>query len=118
MAEKKIFVSFGIDIDAVGGWLGSYGGQDSPGDISRGMFAGEVGVPRLLKLFQREELLAMWYWPGHSIETFPEQFDEVVAAGHEIGVHGYSHENPIAMTRRQETEILDYYTLRDRKSVV
>ena len=34
MAEKKIFVSFGIDIDAVGGWLGSYGGQDSPGDIS------------------------------------------------------------------------------------
>ena len=110
MAEKKIFVSFGIDIDAVGGWLGSYGGQDSPGDISRGMFAGEVGVPRLLKLFQREELPATWYWPGHSIETFPEQFDEVVAAGHEIGVHGYSHENPIAMTRRQETEILDYCT--------
>ena len=99
MAEKKIFVSFGIDIDAVGGWLGSYGGQDSPGDISRGMFAGEVGVPRLLKLFQREELPATWYWPGHSIETFPEQFDEVVAAGHEIGVHGYSHENPIAMTQ-------------------
>ena len=60
MAEKKIFVSFGIDIDAVGGWLGSYGGQDSPGDISRGMFAGEVGVPRLLKLFQREELPATW----------------------------------------------------------
>ena len=99
MAEKKIFVSFGIDIDAVGGWLGSYG-----------MFAGEVGVPRLLKLFQREELPATWYWPGHSIETFPEQFDEVVAAGHEIGVHGYSHENPIAMTRQQETEILDYCT--------
>ena len=28
-------------------------------------------------------------------------------AGHEIGIHGYSHENPIAMTREQETEILD-----------
>jgi peptidoglycan/xylan/chitin deacetylase (PgdA/CDA1 family) len=31
----------------------------------------------------------------------------IVDAGHEIGVHGYSHENPIAMTREQETAILD-----------
>jgi peptidoglycan/xylan/chitin deacetylase (PgdA/CDA1 family) len=58
-----------------------------------------------------------WFWPGHSVETFPEQFDAVVAAGHEIGVHGYSHENPIAMTRQQETEILDYCTeLIERRS--
>ena len=39
---KEIFVAFGIDVDAVAGWLGSYGGEDSPCDISRGMFAGEV----------------------------------------------------------------------------
>ena len=45
---KKIYVSVGIDVDAVAGWLGSYGGEDSPDDISRGLFAGEVGVPRLL----------------------------------------------------------------------
>jgi len=31
----------------------------------------------------------------------------VADAGHEIGIHGYSHENPIAMTREQETEVLD-----------
>ena len=106
--SKKIMVSIGIDVDAVGGWLGSYGGQDSPGDISRGLFAGEVGVPRLLKLAQDRQIPVTWFWPGHSIETFPEQFEATVAAGHEVGVHGYSHENPIAMTREQETEVLDY----------
>ena len=42
---KEIFCSFGIDVDAVAGWLGSYGGEDSPDDISRGLFAGEVGAP-------------------------------------------------------------------------
>jgi peptidoglycan/xylan/chitin deacetylase (PgdA/CDA1 family) len=105
---KKIQVSVGIDVDAVGGWLGSYGGEDSPGDISRGIFAGEVGVPRLLKLAQDREMPVTWFWPGHSIETFPEQFEATVAAGHEVGVHGYSHENPIAMSREQETEVLDY----------
>lgn len=104
---KEIFVAFGIDVDAVGGWLGSYGGEDSPDDISRGLFAGEVGVPRLNKLLERYGLPATWFWPGHSIETFPEQFEQVVAAGHEIGAHGYSHENPIAMSREQESAVLD-----------
>ena len=49
--RKEIFCAFGIDVDAVAGWLGSYGGEDSPCDISRGLFSGEVGVPRLVELF-------------------------------------------------------------------
>src|SRR3954452_19518814 len=105
--SKEIFVAFGVDIDAVGGWLGSYGGEDSPDDISRGLFAGEVGVPRILELFRRNGVTQTFFWPGHSIETFPEQFEACVAAGHEIGVHGYSHENPIAMSREQEQAVLD-----------
>ena len=103
---KEILVSYGVDIDAVAGWLGSYGGEDSPDDISRGLFAGEVGIPRLLKLFEKYKLLATWFSPGHSIETFPDQMKMIVDAGHEVGVHGYSHENPIAMTPRQEEEVL------------
>ncbi len=104
---KEILCSFGVDVDAVAGWLGSYGGEDSPDDISRGLFAGEVGVPRLLKLFAKYDLQTSWFVPGHSIETFPDQLRQVVDAGHEIGVHGYSHENPIAMSRAQETAVLD-----------
>ncbi|WP_089935516.1 polysaccharide deacetylase family protein [Candidatus Entotheonella palauensis] len=106
MAQKDIKVAYGIDVDAVAGWLGSYGGEDSPDDISRGMFAGEVGTPRLLKLFDKYGLKTSWFVPGHSIETFPEQIAMVVEAGHEIGAHGYSHANPIAMTPRQEEDVL------------
>ena len=108
MNGKDILVAYGVDIDAVGGWLGSYGGEDSPDDISRGVFAGEVGTPRIVKLFGRYGIRQTFFWPGHSVETFPEQFDACVAAGHEIGVHGYSHENPIAMSRQQEIDVLDY----------
>ncbi|GAB3040485.1 polysaccharide deacetylase [Parafrigoribacterium mesophilum] len=104
---KEIRVAFGVDVDAVAGWLGSYGGENSPDDISRGMFAGEVGVPRLLRLFERHDLRTTWFIPGHSIETFPDETRMVVDGGHEVGVHGYSHENPIAMTRDQESAILD-----------
>jgi peptidoglycan/xylan/chitin deacetylase (PgdA/CDA1 family) len=31
----------------------------------------------------------------------------VAEAGHEIGIHGYSHENPVAMTPEQEEAVLD-----------
>ena len=107
MADKEILCAFGVDVDAVAGWLGSYGGEDSPADISRGLFAGEVGAPRLLRLFDRLGIKTTWYIPGHSIETFPGQMKDVAAAGHEIGVHGYSHENPISMTAAQEEAVLD-----------
>jgi peptidoglycan/xylan/chitin deacetylase (PgdA/CDA1 family) len=105
---KEILCAYGIDVDAVGGWLGSYAGEDSPNDISRGLFAGEVGAPRLLKLFDKYGIKTTWFIPGHSIETFPEQMKMVVDAGHEVGVHGYSHENPIAMRPEQEEEVLTY----------
>ncbi len=104
---KEIFCAFGVHVDAVAGWLGSYGGQDSPCDISRGLFAGEVGAPRLLDLFDRFGIKSTWFIPGHSIETFPGQMQAVVERGHEIGMHGYSHENPIAMTPEQEEAVMD-----------
>src|SRR5947199_240746 len=83
---KEILCAFGVDVDAVAGWLGSYGGEDSPLDISRGMFSGEVGTPRLVKLFERFGIKTTWFVPGHSMETFPQQIRMVVDAGHEIEI--------------------------------
>jgi peptidoglycan-N-acetylglucosamine deacetylase len=93
----EILCAFGVHCDAVAGWLGSYGGEDSPCDISRGVFAAEVGMPRLLKLFDRYELKTTWFIPGHTAESFPK----------EIGLHGYSHENPLAMSPSQERAVLE-----------
>lgn len=104
---KEIYVSFGVDVDAVSGWLSSYGGEDSPCDISRGVFAGEVGTMRLLQLFERWGIKSTFFIPGHSIESFPDQARAIADAGHEIGMHGYSHENPIEMTPEQEERVMD-----------
>jgi peptidoglycan/xylan/chitin deacetylase (PgdA/CDA1 family) len=71
------------------------------------MFAGEVGVPRLLTFLERAGIRASWFIPGHSLETFPDQVRMVVDGGHEIGAHGYSHENPINMTPAQERRVME-----------
>ncbi len=106
MAKKEIFCAFGIDVDSVAGWLGSYGGEDSPSDIQRGIFASEVGVPRLLRLFKKFDIPTSFFIPGHSLETFPDECKMIVDDGHEIGAHGYSHENPVSMTPQQEEDVL------------
>ena len=90
-----------------GGWLGSYGGEDCPSDISAGCSPARSARPRLLELFRRWGIKTSWFIPGHSIETFPAEMKAVADAGHEIGTHGYTHENPIAMTPAQEEAIFD-----------
>ncbi|TCD65973.1 hypothetical protein EIP91_001965 [Steccherinum ochraceum] len=50
---RRVQVSFGVDVDAVAGWLGSYGGEDSPLDISRN--------PNALTLQQQKDILDHTY---------------------------------------------------------
>lgn len=87
---KRALCSIGVDVDACAGWLDSYGKGDSPNDMTRGCFAGEVGVPRLLKLFKKYNMKTSWFIPGHSLDTFPKEMAMVRDAGHEIGLHGQS----------------------------
>jgi peptidoglycan/xylan/chitin deacetylase (PgdA/CDA1 family) len=70
---KKVQIGYGVDVDAVSGWIGSYGGEDSISDISRGLQAGEQNVHRLLKMFKKYNMTQTFYIPGHSLETFPKE---------------------------------------------
>ena len=60
MADKDIQVCFNVHFDSVSLWLGSFGGEDSPCDISRGVHAGKVGTPRLLDLFDKYGIRTTW----------------------------------------------------------
>src|ERR1700691_2788966 len=104
---KDIQVCINPHFDAVALWIGSFGGADSPCDISRGVFAAKRGVPRLLELFRRYGIKTTWHITGHSMESFPKAAEMIAKDGHEIGIHGYSHENPISMSRQQEVDVLD-----------
>ncbi|KAI8650167.1 hypothetical protein LRP88_14751 [Fusarium phalaenopsidis] len=107
MGKKRAIITYGVDVDAISGWIGSYGGQDSAGDIARGWFGGTVGVERMLKVFAKYDIKTTWFVPGHSLETFPEHMKMVLDAGHEFGLHGYTHENPNAMSVEQQRDVLD-----------
>jgi peptidoglycan-N-acetylglucosamine deacetylase len=94
-----------FDFDAISLWIGPMAAR-SPSAISRGEF-GPIGCQRILRLLEREEIPATFFVTGHTADTYPDQTRAIVAAGHEIGHHGYLHENPLSLgTPEREQEVL------------
>ena len=97
---RKHIVCLTFDFDAISGLIAR--GQTTPSWLSRGEFGPRVGAPRLLALFARYGIATSWYVPGHTIETFPASVEAVVAGGHEIAHHGWTHRPPATLTREEE----------------
>ncbi|RDW76753.1 polysaccharide deacetylase family protein [Aspergillus mulundensis] len=104
---KRVLVGYGIDVDAVSGWINTRDGSPAnPTDVSRGIFGATVGIDRLLKLYDKYNIKATWFVPGHSLESFPNQLAKVRDAGHELALHGYTHEFVSTLTPQQERDVL------------
>jgi peptidoglycan/xylan/chitin deacetylase (PgdA/CDA1 family) len=95
-----------FDFDAISLCIGSFAAT-SPTVISRGEF-GVIGVERLLRLLNTVGIQGTFFVPGHTADTYPDSVRAIIAAGHEMGHHGYLHENPSALaSEAEEREILE-----------
>jgi peptidoglycan/xylan/chitin deacetylase (PgdA/CDA1 family) len=94
-----------FDFDGISGFIAR--GQTSASWISRGEFGVRVGAPRVLALLATYGIKSTWFVPGHTIETFPDACEKVLAAGHEIAHHGWTHRSPANLSRaEEESELL------------
>lgn len=66
----------------------------------------EVAVPRLLEIFRRLDMRQTFFVPGWCAETYPATVGKIVAAGHEVGHHGYLHKRPNLQSRDEEAQSL------------
>jgi peptidoglycan/xylan/chitin deacetylase (PgdA/CDA1 family) len=94
-------VCLSFDFDAMTGFISR--GLTTPTPISRGEF-GLVGVRRILALLHKYHIRASFFIPGVVIAMYPAACEAIVAAGHEIGHHGYTHVPPASLAREQEEE--------------
>jgi peptidoglycan-N-acetylglucosamine deacetylase len=67
-------------------------GGKSIGRMAWGQYGARVGVPRILELLERHGVRASFYVPAVVALLHPDEQRRVVAAGHEIGIHGWIHE--------------------------
>jgi peptidoglycan/xylan/chitin deacetylase (PgdA/CDA1 family) len=58
------------------------------------------GTPAVLDALEREGARALFFVSGEQVARHPSVVREVLAAGHELGLHGYRHKSRMQWTRR------------------
>ncbi len=100
----RLTVALTVDHDAISDGVRR---ADPPVKLSHGEFGPRVGAPRLLELFARESIPTTWFVPGHTLETFPESTEAILAGGHELATHGWFHEDFAELSRDEAREVLE-----------
>jgi peptidoglycan/xylan/chitin deacetylase (PgdA/CDA1 family) len=86
----KFAVAFSFDSDHETNELRD--GGKSIGRMAWGQFGTRVGVPRIAEILRRHGIPATFYVPAVAALLHPEEQRQLVAEGHEIGIHGWIHE--------------------------
>jgi peptidoglycan-N-acetylglucosamine deacetylase len=81
--------------------------QTSPSLMSNGQYGARAGLPRVLALLDDYDVPASFFIPAVSALLYPEEVKRIVAAGHEIGVHGWIHERNSGLEKRDEKDLLE-----------
>ena len=93
--QKKMPVLLTFDMDGESLWrCRDPENANRPVTLSQGRYGPEVGMPRILKMLDKFNIPATFFIPGFSVNQYPEVVKMVVAKGHEIGNHGWSHTYP------------------------
>lgn len=62
----------------------------------------EIGVPRIIDTCKDFGIKQTFFVPGWCAERYPNAVESMVAAGHEVALHGYLHEYPNELSEEEE----------------
>jgi peptidoglycan/xylan/chitin deacetylase (PgdA/CDA1 family) len=101
-AKAAVALSFDCDHECFE--LG--GGGRAIGRLAWGEFGRRVGVPRILNVLARHNVPASFFMPAMCALLDPNESRRIVAAGHEIGLHGWLHENNSLLDDATERDLM------------
>ena len=104
----RVAVGLSFDVDNATATL-STGNLDYE-ILSRGEYGAVDGLPRLLRMLDRQQVPASFFIPAASAVLHPKMISAIQSAKlpHEIGVHGWIHERlPLLNNEKEEQRLLD-----------
>jgi peptidoglycan/xylan/chitin deacetylase (PgdA/CDA1 family) len=101
-ARCAVALSFDCDHEAFE--LGA--GGAAVGRLAWGEFGRRVGVPRVLDVLRRQQVPASFFVPAVCALLDPDEPRRISAEGHEVGMHGWLHENNSRLDAATERELM------------
>lgn len=103
-ARAAFMLSFDVDGESLWYALDPENAR-RPKVLSLGTYGPLRGMPRILDLLDELQLKATFFYPGFIAEKYPDGVKEVSKRGHEVGFHGYLHENFGELNEKKQREI-------------
>ncbi|MEM9059062.1 MAG: polysaccharide deacetylase family protein [Pseudomonadota bacterium] len=106
-AKCAVAITFDMDADSLIQIARPKDGFDRLYPISMGRYGPTVAIPRILDTYRRFGLTQSFFVPGWCLETYPEAVEAILHGGHEIGHHGWIHEDPIVTKGAPQIEAFE-----------
>ena len=100
-AKCACAITFDMDADSLIHIAKPKDSYDRLYPITMGKYGPTVAVPRILETYRKFGLKQSFFIPGWCIEQYADTVDTILKDGHEIGHHGWIHEDPIATAGNQ-----------------
>lgn len=103
-------VTFDMDADSLIHLDHPKDGYRRASPISMLQYGPTVAVPRIVETYRRLDIKQTFFVPAWCIETYPQAVETMLEGGHEIGHHGYLHENPVRQSCEEQALWMDRAT--------
>ena len=100
-------ITFDMDADSLIQVARPADGYDRLYPISMGRYGPTVAIPRILRTYRRLGLKQSFFIPGWCLERYPDAVEAILEGGHEIGHHGWIHEDPVATRGDAQVEAFE-----------
>ena len=110
-------ITFDIDADSLIHISRPKDAHDRLYPISMGKYGPTVAIPRILETYKRLGIRQSFFAPGWCIEQYPDAMEAILKDGHEIGHHGYIHEDPTTHSADEQREWFER-ALESHKTVI
>jgi peptidoglycan-N-acetylglucosamine deacetylase len=100
-ATVAVALSFDFQMGTV------YDSSPTASTNTNSQYDGRTGLPRLLKVLDKHSVPASFFVTGVTAQFYPDTIRQIMASGrHEIGVHGWIHENVVTVPAEEERRLL------------
>ena len=100
-AKCACAITFDMDADSLIHIARPKDSYDRLYPITMGKYGPTVAVPRILETYKKFGLKQSFFIPGWCLEEYQATVDLILKDGHEIGHHGWIHEDPIVTKGNQ-----------------
>lgn len=105
--NKKCAVAITVNLNGEYFWLSMFpDSKNKPKTLSLGTFGINVGLERILNVFDEYDIKSTFFIPAVVAEKYGNKVIDIFNKGHEIANHGYAHENFALLTKQEQKDIL------------